>query len=140
MKNTRIRIFIGVLALFVALTAIGGGIAMLAGVDRFPHEWLRDTPFSDYTIPALVLTVIVGGSSLLAAVTMLRKQVVGVLMSVAAGLILAFFIVVEVIILKQVPPGPTLIEVVYFGLGLAVFGLTAYIWIVEHRHQRRTVR
>jgi hypothetical protein len=68
LKHKRVRIAIGVLAAFIALTAIGGGIAMLAGADQFPRDWLRDTPFSDYTLPALVLAIVVGGSSLVAAV------------------------------------------------------------------------
>jgi hypothetical protein len=45
---------IGVLEAFIALSAIGGGIAMLVGADKSPVEWLRNTPFSDYTIPALL--------------------------------------------------------------------------------------
>ena len=79
MRHKLIRIVIGVPAAFNALSAIGGGIALLAGTykdgvlieaggqARFPLEWLQGTPFSDYTIPALILTIGVGGSSLIAA-------------------------------------------------------------------------
>ncbi len=38
---------------------------------------------------------------------------------------------IVVLILKQAPPGPTLIEGMYFGLGLAIFGLAAYLWRAE---------
>ena len=139
MKHRRVRIAIGVLAAFIALTAIGGGIAMLVGADQFPLEWLRDTPFSDYTIPALVLAIVVGGSSLIAAVTVFTGRKVGVLASMAAGLIMAGYIVVEVVTLKQVPPGPTLIEGVYFVLGLVIFGLATYLWMAEYRPHHDTV-
>jgi len=73
LKHKLVRIVIGVPAAFNALSAIGGGIALLAGTSkdgvlieaggqaRFPLEWLQDTPFSDYTIPALILTIGVGG-------------------------------------------------------------------------------
>jgi hypothetical protein len=38
---------------------------------------------------------------------------------------------VEVLLLKQVPPGPTLFEVMYFGLGLLVLGLAVFLWRAE---------
>ena len=63
-----------VLDTFNAISAIGGGIAMLVGADKFPVEWLRNTPFSDYTIPAFVLAIVVGGSSLIAAVTVFTAR------------------------------------------------------------------
>lgn len=122
-----VHYLIGVLAAFVALTAIGGGIAMLVGADRFPVEWLRNTPFSDYTIPALALAIVVGGSSLIAAVTVFTGREVGVLASMAAGLIMAGWIVVEVVTINA--PKPSWIEGVYFALGLALFGLATYLWI-----------
>jgi hypothetical protein len=142
MKYKLVRIMIGVLAAFIALSAIGGGIVLLAGTyqdgvlieaggrGQFPLEWLQNTPFSNYTIPALVLAFIVGGSSLIATVTVFASREVGVLASMAAGLIMAGFIVVEVVMLKQ---GISWIEGLYFGFGLVIFGLATYLWI-EDRH------
>ena len=129
MKYKGLRIVIGVLTGFIALTAIGGGIALLTGAEanRFPAEWLEGTPFKDYTIPALLLAIAVGGSSLVACVTILRGQNAGTPASMLAGLIMMGYIVVEVLILKQAPPGPTPIEIMYFGLGLAVFLLAVYV-------------
>jgi len=69
MKHKQVRIAIGVLAAFNALSAIGGGIVILHGTyqdgvlieaggrGQFPLEWLQNTPFSDYTIPALGLLI-----------------------------------------------------------------------------------
>jgi hypothetical protein len=80
MKHTLVRIAIGVPEALIALSAIGGDIIMPLGTyqdgvlreagggGQFPLEWLQHTPFSDYTIPALILTIGVGGSSLIAAV------------------------------------------------------------------------
>jgi hypothetical protein len=145
MKHKLVRIAIGVPAAFNALSAIGGGIVLLAGNyqdgvlieaggrGQLPLEWLHNTPFSDYTIPALILTTGVGGSSLLAAVLVFTGREEGVLASVVAGLIMAGFIVVEVVTLKQVPPGPTWVEGLYFGLGLAISGLATYLWMAEFR-------
>ncbi len=143
MKHTLVRIAIGVPEALIALSAIGGGIVLLAGTyqngilievggrGQFPLQWLHDTPFSDYTIPALVLAIGVGGSSLLAAATIFRGREIGVLASVAAGLIMTGYIVVEVVMLKQ---GVSWIEGLYFGLGLLISGLATYLWMVEHRH------
>ena len=144
MKHTLVRIGIGVPATFNALSAVGGGIALLAGTCKdgvlieaggkasFPLEWLHNTPFSDYTNPALFLTVGVGGSSLIAAVLVFTGRDEGILASVAAGLVMAGYIVVEVVMLKQ---GVSWIEGLYFGLGMTVAGLATGLWMTEHhRH------
>ena len=136
MKHKKVRIAIVALAAFIALSAIGGGIAMLAGAMQFPVEWLRNTPFSDYTIPALVLAIVVGGSSLLAAVTVFTGREVGVFTSLAAGLIMAGYEVVEVVTIKQIVWAQGL----YFGLGLMLFGLAGYLWLAEYRSSHRHTR
>ena len=142
MKHKLVRIAIGVTEAFNALSAIGGGIALLAGTYKdsilieaggraqFPLEWLRNTPFSDYTVPALILAIGVGGSSLIAAVLVFTGREEGELASIAAGLLMAGYIVVEVVMLKQ---GVSWIEGLYFGLGLAISGLATSLWMVEHR-------
>jgi hypothetical protein len=149
MKHKLVRIAIGVPESFIALSAIAGGIVLLAGTyqdgvlieaggrGQFPLEWLQHTPFSDYTIPALVLAIGVGGSSLIAAGTVFTGREEGVQASVVAGLIMAGYIVVEVVTLKQ---GVSWIEGLYFGLGLAISGLAAYLWKVEHRGHRLQIR
>ena len=50
-----IRIVLVVVDATVGLTAIGGGIALAAGLEgeRYPVEWLTGTPFSSYLIPGL---------------------------------------------------------------------------------------
>ena len=142
MQHKLVRIAIGVPEAFVALSAIGGGIVLLAGSyqdgvlieaggkGQFPLEWLQHTPFSDYTIPALVLMIGVGGSSLIAAMLIFTSRKEGVLASVVAGLIMAGFTVVELAMLRQ---GVSWIEGPYFGLGLVISGLAAYLWMVENR-------
>ena len=132
MKHKLVRIAIGVSEGFITLSAIGGGIVMLAGTYKdgvlveaggraqFPLEWLQNTPFSDYTVPALILAIGVGGSSLIAAVLVFTGREEGVPASIVAGLMMTGFIVVEVILLKQ---GISWVEGLYFGLGLAILGL-----------------
>ncbi|MEL6705455.1 MAG: hypothetical protein AAFP15_14380, partial [Bacteroidota bacterium] len=58
----RVRIAALATSAFHGLTATGGGLAMLTGLERFPAAWLRGTPFRTYTVPALLLTGVgVGG-------------------------------------------------------------------------------
>jgi hypothetical protein len=120
-----LRMLIVVIAAFIALTAIGGGIAILIGADEFPPEWLTGTPFKGYTVPALILAIVVGGSSLLAAIAVATRRRNGARASIVAGIMMAGYIIVEVLILEQVPPGPTIVQGMYFILGslLVVLGL-----------------
>lgn len=108
---------------FIALTAIGGGIALLVGAEggRFPLEWLQGSIFKDYTMPALLLAVVVGGTSLAACIAVIRKARLSRWLLWLAGGAMMGFIIGEILILKQVPPGPTPIEIFYFALGLLVF-------------------
>jgi hypothetical protein len=149
MKHKLVCIVIGVSAAFNALSAIGGGTALLAGTykdgvlieaggqARFPLEWLQDTPFSDYTIPALILTIGVGGSSLIAAALVFTGRDEGIPVSAVAGLVTAGFIVGEVKLLRQ---GISWIEGLYFGLGLLIAGLATSFWMTRHRRHRSQIK
>ena len=142
MKHVSVRLAIGIPEAFIALSAIAGGIVLLAGsyqngvlieaggIGRFPLEWLANTPFSDYTFPALILAIVVGGSSLIGAVTIFTGREIGVLASLVAGLVLAGYTVVEVVMLRQ---GISWIEGLYFVLGLLISGLASYLWMSEYR-------
>lgn len=149
MKHKLVRIAIGVPEALIALSAIGGGIVLLGGTyqdgvlieaggrGQFPLEWLHNTPFSDYTIPALILAIGVGGSSLIAVVTVFTGREEGVLASIVAGLIMAGYIVVEVVMLRQ---GVSWTLGLYFGFGLVISGLAAYLWMVEDRRHYLQIR
>jgi hypothetical protein len=64
---------------FVGLTAVGGGLALAAGLegDRFPPEYLEGTPFDSYVVPGLILAAAVGGSATVAAIATLRGKEAG---------------------------------------------------------------
>jgi hypothetical protein len=105
-----ITIAMGVISGLIALTAIGGGLAILFGAEanRFPLEWLEGTTFYDYTQPAHLLAIAVGGSSCAAWVMVVTNRKFGMLVSMAAVLFLIGYFVVEGLILKQVSPGLTM--------------------------------
>ncbi|MFN8486249.1 MAG: hypothetical protein U0350_01575 [Caldilineaceae bacterium] len=133
-KRRGVRVALFMIDLFVALTAIGGGIALVAGLEanRFPLDWLWGTPFSSYVIPGLILAVVVGGSAAVAAAAMLRRPPVGALASLVAGLILMGWIIGELLLLHQ-PSAPQSIEVFYFTIGLLMTGLGLLVAKLERR-------
>jgi hypothetical protein len=139
MKHKIIRIALIVIELFVGLWAVIGGVGLMTGAIPFllmPVEYLQGTPFSDYTIPGLLLLFVVGGSFLFAAATILTGREVGVLASALAGLIVIGFEAVEVAIIDRyaiVLPNAVPQQVIMSVLGLACFGLAAYLWMTEYR-------
>jgi hypothetical protein len=146
MKHKSVRIALIVIELFVGLWAVIGGIGLVTGVIPFlqmPAEYLQGTPFSDYLIPGLLLSIVVGGSFLFAAATIIAGHELGVLASALAGLILIGFEFVEVLIIDRfaiVLPNAVPQQVIMTLLGLACFVLAAYLWITEYRTQDVSTR
>ena len=64
---------VGVL-LFLGVTAVGGGIALILGIGAPPENWLTGMPvIASWTVPGLVLGAGFGLGSLVAAYGMLRR-------------------------------------------------------------------
>lgn len=94
-----------------------------AGGATIPLEWLKGGPFTDYTVPALALGILVGGSSLIAALLVVLRPAGGAIASMVAGAMIIGFELVEIAVV-----GFTLIEydasqfqawlqVIYLALG-----------------------
>jgi hypothetical protein len=112
------------LTAFIAFTAIAGGIALVAGLEDFPMEWLANTPFESYTIPGLILILIVGGSNLLAFALLLSKNKNSAIFSLIGGLCIIGEIITELVILDDGEMRPHWIQFFYLTLGIltVVFG------------------
>lgn len=138
MNHKLVRSVLIVVEAFVALGAIAGGIALLTGVfaQGIPVAWLQGTPFNDYTIPGLLLAIVIGGGMLLAAATVFIPRKWTVLISVVVGIFMAGFEVVEAVSIdSKVGDGLPLVaglQAFYFILGLVIFGLAAYLWRAEY--------
>jgi len=119
------------LTLFLALTAILGGVALLANLNTPPVSQLGGTPFKDWTIPGLSLALIVGGSALLAAILLLRKSKFAPLSTAAAGTIIMFFEFVEVLMIGSPAGIGRTLQIFYFawGTGIEIFSLG--LWFLE---------
>jgi len=120
-----------VLTIFLALSAIPGGIALIANFYAPPADMLAGSLFKDFTIPGLSLAVIVGGSALFAAILLFRKNKFDVLFSATAGIIVMFFEFVEMLIIGS-PAGPArFMQIMYFGLGTAIVVASMGTWFLD---------
>lgn len=141
MKRILVRFALCILEGTVALIAISNSVAVLISGPhalQMPLElaWLQNTLFSDYTIPMLLLGIVVGGCSLLAAAIVFINHEWSVLLSATAGFMTAGFVAVELAILQRVYG----LEVVLFVIGATIFGLAAYLWMMEYRKHPVQVR
>jgi hypothetical protein len=80
---------------FLAISTIVGGVALWVGWITMPLSYLQGSPFSNYDVPAALLTLVVGGASLAAAVSMQRRLEVGPIASLIAAVATACFEGVE---------------------------------------------
>jgi len=125
---------------FVALTAVIGGITLAAGVDKFPPAWLAGTVFGSYLIPGLILAMVVGGSATAAAFATLRERDAGTLYSGVAGGILLGWLLGERLILPPVAFSPQFwwLEAIYVAAGLVMLAPAAAVrWAVHDLSRKR---
>lgn len=85
---------------FAGVTALVGMAMLLASWPvRLPLSSLQFTPFGDYTVPALILGLVVGGSALLAMGATIGRASVGPVLALIAGAIMIGWIVGEMTLL-----------------------------------------
>jgi hypothetical protein len=80
------------LHLFHALSAIGGGIAPVAGTLPVPLAVLRRTSFDSLVVPGIFLGAVIGGSARIGARTILARSRRALVTSAAAGAIMVGWI------------------------------------------------
>jgi hypothetical protein len=141
MGRKEVRIALVVLEALIGLSAVSGGIALLIGAfaQWLPTTFLQGTLFSDYAIPGLLLTFVIGGGMLLAAVTQYIRHVWAVLLSAAMGLLLICWEIGEITIIdrfEQAVVTSTIMQQMLFSLlGIVVFELSMYLWMTEYSGQ-----
>lgn len=87
---------------FNAITAIGGGLALIMGLNTPPQSWLDNTPFNSYLLPGLVLLFIVGGSALYGLLHgLITHSGSDDIRAFLSGIILLGWIIGEIAILRQ---------------------------------------
>lgn len=128
---------IGLIALQVvgSVSAAAGAVGLLGGRIAFPTEWLSGSPFTSYTIPGLILGVVVGGSQLAGLIALLRRHDRAPQLSALAGAIMMGWIIAEVLIVGSISGIMRNLQVLYFLLGLAEMGFAA-LWIRAREYAR----
>jgi len=101
-QSSTVRYALGGLLAFGALNAFAGGYYGLSGATGVPVEWLHGSPFSDYSIPSLILFIVVGGSFLIAAISVIARARVARASALTAGAIVLIWIAVQLAILGYV--------------------------------------
>jgi hypothetical protein len=113
------RTLIG-LHLFNALSAVGGGIALAAGLLGVPTVLLRHTPFDSFVVPGTFLAVIIGGSATIAATALLNHRPRALVTSAAAGAVMVGWILGETLLVE----GFSWLQGLYLLTGLLVIAAT----------------
>jgi hypothetical protein len=114
------------LNLFLGATAVAGGVGLLTGLIKIPLSSLAGGPFSDYTVPAVLLVVAVGGTSLLAAWFVHLKLSVGVPASVVAGAAIIVFEIVEWSVI-----GFAWLQAAYMAIGVLIISLATWVRLAQ---------
>jgi hypothetical protein len=120
---------------FVAVTAIAGAIWV---VPTMPLEWIKFGPFTDWTIPAIALGF-VGLAAAVTAVLVVARPWAGALASIAAGLAMVVFELVEIGVVGWTLSDPSLegfqksLQVVYLAVGATQAGLGLGLWMASRQ-------
>jgi hypothetical protein len=116
-----------------ALSAVGGGVAILvSGGLGMPASMLEGSPFTSFTVPALILIAVVGGTQTLALSLVLGRRAPALFWSAVAGFGLTIWIMVETIIIQ----GFSALQAFYFVLGIAELTLVLVLLGIAPRLTR----
>jgi hypothetical protein len=121
MKATKIVLI--VLQFIVMANAFGGGVYGMAGAPGVPTSWLDGSTFHSYFVPGLFLFAVVGGGMAIASVAWLRRSVLAPWISLAMGVVVMLWIVVQVAIIGWTSP----LQPISFVAGATVFTLAGII-------------
>ncbi len=108
------------LTVFNALSAVGGGIAILATNGMgMPRSMLANGPFTSFAWPGIVLLVVIGGTQAVAVMTLLARAASALLWTAIAGFGMVVWIFVETGIIA----GISWLQVIYFATGILQLAL-----------------
>ena len=132
MRHNAVRSVLTTLLGAVAVFDILYGILVLTRVITLTPVEFQGTPFTDATVPMLLLAIVVGGSSLLAAATVFIGHAWSLFLAVAAGVIMIAWEVTEIAMVQQF----AWLQPIFMAIGVAVIALAAYLWTAEFRPQQ----
>ena len=123
------------LHLFNAVSAVGGGIALIVGGLGVPIDLLRHTPFESFVIPGLFLAVVIGGSALIGATALLAHWRRATVISAAAGAVMVGWIAGETVLVE----GFSWLQGLYLLTGAIVLVASLRLTQAERSHTHQEV-
>ncbi len=94
-----LRVALLVVAVFNALSAVGGSVVLFVGGLGIPAYY--QGPFGSFVVPGLLLLLVVGGTQAWSAAALARRSPGAPLATAVAGLGMQIWIVVEVAIAQE---------------------------------------
>ncbi len=125
MSDRGIRISLVIVNFIEAGSAFLGAVGLVVGFMNIPVSVLVGTPFTDLTIPALLLGGVVGGSALVAGViTTFASRWLGAVASAIAGCITVGWLIVEIAMIGL----GSWAQIAYLLVGLLMIALAGLLW------------
>ena len=125
MSDRGIRISLVIVNFIEAGSAFLGAVGLVVGFMNIPVSVLVGTPFTDFTIPALLLGGVVGGSALVAGViTTFASRWLGAVASAIAGCITVGWLIVEIAMIGL----GSWAQIAYLLVGLLMIALAGLLW------------
>lgn len=105
-REQRPRRSLGILQLFIAIGAIGGGFGLITAPDGsnlgVPLDMLQHSPFPDFLIPGWILLVVLGLGTLAAGLLTLRRLWHYPEVALVMGCILMGWIIIQVFLVRGI--------------------------------------
>jgi hypothetical protein len=119
------KTFLFILISFIAITATLSGLVLISIPDgsilKLPVSLLKGTPFRDFLIPGLILSVFVGGVNLVAVYFNLQRHRLRYNWAIAGGIMNCGWIIGQIMLINTL----YWLHFLYFGIGILVI-LLAY--------------
>jgi hypothetical protein len=114
-----------ILVSFIAVTATLSGLLMISdpegGILNLPLSLLDNTPFKNFRMPGILLTILVGGVNLVAIFFNLQRHPGRYNWAMAGGFMISGWILVQLLLIQAAH----WLHFIYLGIGLLII-LIAY--------------
>jgi len=125
MSMNWIRKTLFTLHVIVGIGGLAGGYGCLSDIYNplgAPLSLLENSPFTSYFFPGLFLLFIIGLSNIVCSILVLRYPIVGMMGSLALGIALSAWIVIQCIILQDI----VALHIIFLVVGLVQTGLSLW--------------
>jgi hypothetical protein len=130
MRERQVRITLVIVNFLEAASAFLGAVGLVVGFMNIPVSVLNGTPFTDFTVPAVLLGGVVGGSALVAAVvTAFASRWWGAVASAIAGCITVGWLTTEIAMIGL----GSWAQIAYLLVGLLMIVLAGLLGKAEPR-------